>query len=128
VSLSNLAVSLSSAGRRDEALAPVREAVAIGRRLAEDDPKQFLPDLALSLNNQAVSLREVGERDEAMASIREAVAIRRRLASVGLSRSRITSADPNPPLMMAPEPGEVWVPKVQLDSDRQATPGTAGGG
>jgi tetratricopeptide (TPR) repeat protein len=79
-SLFYLATSLSELGRRDEAVAANREAVAIRRRLAETDPGAYLPDLAMNLNNLAADLAELGQPDEAVAASSEAVAIRRRLA------------------------------------------------
>ncbi|SCF50471.1 Tetratricopeptide repeat, partial [Micromonospora carbonacea] len=45
------AYRLANAGRRQEALPPAEEAVAIRRRLAEANPAAYLPDLATSLNN-----------------------------------------------------------------------------
>src|SRR5438132_1397816 len=40
---------LAELGRREEALSPIEEAVAIRRQLAETDPTAFLPTLASSL-------------------------------------------------------------------------------
>ncbi|HET8658217.1 MAG TPA: hypothetical protein VFM55_04365, partial [Micromonosporaceae bacterium] len=71
---------LAEVGRRDQALAPITEAVDIRRRLAQANPDAYLPDLAGSLNNLAGHLAEVGRRDQALAPITEAVDIRRRLA------------------------------------------------
>ena len=78
--LSNLSVTLSEVGRREEALAAAEEAVAIRRRLAEQNPQAYEPYLAMSLNNLARSLAEMGRREEALSAAEEAVAIRRRLA------------------------------------------------
>ncbi|HET8658791.1 MAG TPA: caspase family protein, partial [Micromonosporaceae bacterium] len=79
-SLNNLAVHLAEVGRRDQALAPITEAVDIYRRLAQANPDAYLPDLAMSLNNLALGLAGVGRRDQALAPITEAVDIYRRLA------------------------------------------------
>jgi len=49
LSLNNLGNRLSNLGRLDEALAASQEAVAIRRRLAENHPNAFLPNLARSL-------------------------------------------------------------------------------
>ncbi|MFF2901112.1 tetratricopeptide repeat protein, partial [Streptomyces sp. NPDC057966] len=71
---------LSNVGRREEALAVASEAVAIRRRLAEENPAAYMPDLAMALNNLGATLSNVGRREEALAVASEAVAIRRRLA------------------------------------------------
>jgi tetratricopeptide (TPR) repeat protein/CHAT domain-containing protein len=55
------------------------EALAIRRRLAEQDPRAYLPDLATSLNHIGVSLRDLGHVEEALKAHREALMIRRRL-------------------------------------------------
>ncbi|MBI2304795.1 MAG: tetratricopeptide repeat protein [Chloroflexi bacterium] len=81
MSLNNLANRLSEVGRRDEALAPAQESVAIRRELAAAQPDAFRPYLATSLNNLAVLLSEVGRRDEARAPAQEAVALYRELAA-----------------------------------------------
>jgi tetratricopeptide (TPR) repeat protein len=52
-SLKNLGAMLSNVGRREEALAPTKEAVDIHRRLAQSRPDAFLPDLSGSLNTSA---------------------------------------------------------------------------
>ena len=54
MSLNNLSIRLADAGRRDEALAAITEAVDIRRRLAAANPAAFLPDLAMSLNNLSI--------------------------------------------------------------------------
>ena len=78
--LDNLATRLAEAGRRDEALAPAREAASLYRQLAEVAPAAYLPDFAGALNNLGIQLADAGRRDEALAAAREAVAIRRQLA------------------------------------------------
>ncbi|MEV4049636.1 tetratricopeptide repeat protein [Amycolatopsis sp. NPDC049688] len=76
----NLAVRLGDAGDHAGALAAIDEAVAVWRRLAEDNPAAFLPDLAGSLNNQAAMRNAVGDRPGALAAIDEAVTQYRQLA------------------------------------------------
>ena len=51
--LSNLSVRLADLGRREDALAAIREAAGIYRELAAARPNMFRPDLAMSLNNLA---------------------------------------------------------------------------
>jgi len=64
-SLNNLSVRLANAGRRDEALAAIEEAVGVYRSLAEANPSAYLPHLATSLNNLSVDLGDCGRRNEA---------------------------------------------------------------
>jgi tetratricopeptide (TPR) repeat protein len=78
--LNNLAVRLHELGRHEEALAAIREAVDIYRRLAEQRPDAYLPDLALSLNNLAVQLGDLGRHEDGLAAISEAVDTYRQLA------------------------------------------------
>ncbi len=78
--LNNMSVHLSNAGDGAGALAAIREAVEILRRLAQDNPARFAPDLALSLNNLSNRLSDAGDGAGALAPIREAVEIFRRLA------------------------------------------------
>ncbi len=73
--LSNLAGSLSSVGRADDALARARESVALRRRIHQDPHD----DLATSLSNLAVMLAGRGEFAEARKVHDEAIAIRRAL-------------------------------------------------
>ncbi|MFJ9847582.1 tetratricopeptide repeat protein [Kitasatospora sp. NPDC101155] len=80
--LNNLSIRLAEAGRREEGLAPIREAVEIRRVLAAANPDAYLPDFAGSLNNLSIRLAEVGRREEGLAPIREAVDILRTLAEV----------------------------------------------
>ncbi|MQY30796.1 tetratricopeptide repeat protein [Nocardia aurantia] len=71
---------LASAGRHREAVAAMKEAISIQRRLAATDPAHEL-HFAQSLNNLGVELSAVGQRDEALTVAEEAVAIYRRLAA-----------------------------------------------
>jgi tetratricopeptide (TPR) repeat protein len=79
--LLELARHLTSVGGRwEEALQAAQEAVEIRRRLAQDRPDAFLPDLAGSLNNLGNRLSALGRREEALQAAQEAVEIYRRLA------------------------------------------------
>ena len=66
-------------GRREEALDAIIEAVDLYRRLVEQRPDAFTPDLAMSLNNLSNRLSDLGRREEALDAITEAVEIYRRL-------------------------------------------------
>ncbi|MFC7897528.1 tetratricopeptide repeat protein, partial [Streptomyces sp. NPDC057381] len=66
--------------RHDEALTTTEEAVEIRRRLAQDNPAAYEPNLATSLSNLGNRLAEAGRHDEALTTTEEAVEIRRRLA------------------------------------------------
>ena len=52
---------LSALGRREDALVPAEEAVAIHRELAAGNPEAFRPDLAMSLGMLG-SVRRAGEQ------------------------------------------------------------------
>ncbi len=78
--LNNLSNHLSEAGDGAGALAAIREAVEIRRRLAQETPARFAPDLATSLNNLSLRLSDAGDGAGALAAIREAADIYRRLA------------------------------------------------
>ncbi|WP_433357928.1 tetratricopeptide repeat protein [Micromonospora saelicesensis] len=71
---------LANAGRYADALAPISEAVAIRRRLADADPATHLPALARSLHNLGQVLSELGRPEEALAHSQEAGDTYRRLA------------------------------------------------
>ncbi|MCI3277025.1 tetratricopeptide repeat protein [Streptomyces sp. 7R015] len=67
--------------RHEEGLAASTEAVAIWRRLDEEQPQAHLADLAKCLNSLAARLGALGHQEEALAAIQEAVEIRRELAA-----------------------------------------------
>ncbi|RSN29795.1 hypothetical protein DMH12_38765, partial [Streptomyces sp. WAC 04229] len=67
-------------GRRSEALTAAEEAAEIRRRLAQDNPATYEPNLADSLSNLGIRLAETGRRSEALTAAEEAAEIRRRLA------------------------------------------------
>jgi tetratricopeptide (TPR) repeat protein len=80
-SLNTLSVRLGEAGRRDEGLKAIEEAVSIYKRLATDKPAAYKPHLAGSLSNLSLDLGEAGRRDEGLKAIEEAVSIYKRLAT-----------------------------------------------
>ena len=61
-----LAIRLSEAGERGEALEAAREAADLYKALAGASPAAYTPNLAMSLNNLANHLSEAGERDKAL--------------------------------------------------------------
>jgi len=61
--LNNLGIRYSEVGRRQEAVGPVEEAVALWRGLAEQNAV-FVPDLAMALNNLRDRYSEVGRDRE----------------------------------------------------------------
>ena len=61
-----LAIRLSEAGERGEALEAAREAADLYKALAGASPAAYTPNLAASLNNLANHLSEAGERGEAL--------------------------------------------------------------
>ena len=75
-----LALRLSEAGQRGEALEAAREAVRLRRDLAQASPAAYTPDLAASLNTLARSLSEAGQRGEALEAAREAAGLYKALA------------------------------------------------
>ena len=77
MSLNNLAVRLSEAGRRDEALQAAQEAATLYRVLVEANKAVYTPDLAMSLSNLAICLSEAGRRDEALRPAQEAATLYR---------------------------------------------------
>jgi len=98
--LNNLAVRLSEAGCRDEALRAAQETTGLYRQLAESNEAAYTPDLAASLNTLANRLSEAGRRDEALQAAQQAVTLRCSLAEVnevaytpGLARSLTKLAD-----------------------------------
>ena len=74
-----IADRLQEWGFRQDAVAPVEEAVRLYRDLARDNPA-FLPDLARALNNLGKRYSEVGRRQDAVAPAEEAVQLYRDLA------------------------------------------------
>jgi tetratricopeptide (TPR) repeat protein len=78
--LNDLGRALSALGGKEEALAPVQEAVIICRQLAKSNPQTVLPCLAGSLNNLGEALSAIGHREEALAAAQESADIYCQLA------------------------------------------------
>jgi tetratricopeptide (TPR) repeat protein len=76
--LNNLSLRLADAGRRDEGLEAIEEAVTVHRRLAAAHPAAYEPDLAKALNNLSIDLADAGRRDEAEGARQEATELERR--------------------------------------------------
>jgi tetratricopeptide (TPR) repeat protein len=74
---------LAGLGRLEQALAPIDEAVAIYRQLAEAGPDTYLKWLAGALYDQSGRLAGLQRWEQALAPIDEAVAIYRQLAEAG---------------------------------------------
>jgi hypothetical protein len=81
-SLNKLAARLSNLGRRGEALAAAQASTKVRRRLATDQPDEFLPDLAESLHNLGLVLSGVGQHEEALVASQQATSIYRPLAAI----------------------------------------------
>ncbi|WP_194293160.1 hypothetical protein [Actinomadura macrotermitis] len=71
---------------REEGRAAAREAIAIRRRLAADDPEEYLPVLAAALHNLGHLSSRSGDLETARSSLAEAVEIRRSLARIDFAR------------------------------------------
>jgi tetratricopeptide (TPR) repeat protein len=71
---------LTEAGRHDDALAALNEAIDIGSRHVRAKPLRYAPNLAAALLMKAHLLAELGHLDEAMSSAEGAVEIYRTLA------------------------------------------------
>ncbi|KAI0061393.1 TPR-like protein [Artomyces pyxidatus] len=78
--LNNLSTCLSDVGQVMEALEAIKEAAAMYKTLALDQPVKFTPNLATSLNNLSNCLAYVGQVSEALKVIEEAVTMYRALA------------------------------------------------
>ena len=57
-----------------------RLALSLRRQLVEDNPEEYLPDLAATLNNMGVLHYDMGHPDEALKHYEEALGIRRELS------------------------------------------------
>lgn len=80
LSMNNYATQLAAAGRYEEALEHVREALGIFQRLAEKNPDSYEFDYAGLLNNYAIRLAEWGRYEEALQHAWQALEIHQRLA------------------------------------------------
>src|SRR5262249_45337150 len=74
-SLSNWGNMLRASGKPAEAEAPLREALAMGKRLRRSED----PDTALIVNSLAGALQAQGKLSEAESAFREVLAMQRRL-------------------------------------------------
>ena len=81
MSLNNLGIALSGAGRVGEATAASEEAVRLYRQLAADDPAAYEPSLARALSNLGNRMSDAGRVGEATAASEEAVRLYRQLAA-----------------------------------------------
>jgi tetratricopeptide (TPR) repeat protein len=79
--LTNHANRLQQAGRWQEAVDTVTEAVARHRALAARNRLRRLPDLAMVLTNQAIILAQVSRWAESLAASKEAVALQREIST-----------------------------------------------
>jgi tetratricopeptide (TPR) repeat protein len=77
----NLGKRLGEAGRLDEAVPPLQDAVRTYRSLAAEDRALFLIDLATSLNNVAAALHNLEDEEHARAPADESVVLCRELVS-----------------------------------------------
>lgn len=69
----------SKLGNKEDAVITIKEAVNIYRGLAQQNPDDFLPYLALCINNLGGRLLDMGNKKEALVSAKEAVDIYRNL-------------------------------------------------
>jgi len=79
VSLVNLWYWLSAAGRPQEGIAPIAEAVDLYSRLAKADPVTYLPKLAQVLNVHGCHLSQLGRHKKALVPAQKAVQLYLRL-------------------------------------------------
>jgi hypothetical protein len=78
--LANSSNQLNDAGDTARALAAIREAVEIYRRLTQEKPGHFTLQLAMSLVNLSTALSKAGDQTGALEAIRDAVEVFRGLA------------------------------------------------
>src|SRR3989304_1190654 len=64
----------------DDALKSYKEALEIGKKLAQSNPQTYLPDVAATLNNLGLLQSDKNEFDDALKSYKEALEIGRKLA------------------------------------------------
>ena len=78
--LINLGNAYANLNRYEAAIDAYDEALEIYRRLAQDNPQRFEPDVAATLNNLGLAYADLTRYEEAIAAYDEALEIRRRLA------------------------------------------------
>jgi tetratricopeptide (TPR) repeat protein len=71
---------LRESGQLEAAVEAFQQALAIRRRLAQQQPQVYEPDVATTLNNLGAALRGLRRYEAAVKAYEEALAIRRRLA------------------------------------------------
>lgn len=72
-SLNRCAIMLSDAGRGDEMVSVVEQALGLWRTLADGDPDGFRSDVSVALHLRAVGLSQTGRMDEALIAADENV-------------------------------------------------------
>ncbi|WP_406062929.1 hypothetical protein [Micromonospora sp. NBC_00860] len=82
--LTNLAVIEAHLGRGTEALATVRDAERIWRRLTDEEPSVYRPELALTLNTVSLRHAELGQMNAAVTAAEESVGIFRNLVRANM--------------------------------------------
>ncbi|RZT79431.1 hypothetical protein EV382_2630 [Micromonospora violae] len=107
----NLAVIEAHRGRREEALATVREAERIWRRLSHDEPSVYRPELALALNTVSLRHAELGQLNAAVTAAEESVGILRDLVRANAAAFELDLA-----AVLANLSGHLW----QLDRRTEA--------
>ena len=80
-SFNNLSNHLSALGQWENALAAIKETVALDRELTRILPDAGMPKLASSLSNFSNRFSDLGQRENALTAIEEAVEISRDLAT-----------------------------------------------
>jgi len=79
--LAGKGMGLYEARQLEAALAAHEEALGIRRRLAQQQPQVYAPDVATTLNNLGNALYRLRRLEEAVAAYEDALGIRRRLAA-----------------------------------------------
>jgi tetratricopeptide (TPR) repeat protein len=77
---SNLGAALSELRRYEAAVEAYQQALAIRRRLAQQQPQVYEPDVAMTLNNLGNALRDLRRYEAAVEAYEEALGIYRQLA------------------------------------------------
>lgn len=72
-------------GRRAEGFVTIDEATVVYRRLAEEIPDAYLPELVRSLNTLSSDLAGMSRRAEGLAAVEEATTVYRRLPGENLA-------------------------------------------
>ena len=126
--LANLASRRADIGRRQAALAPGREAVALLRPLAEEDPVSYRPSLAKALGILTAVLGAARQEDAALASAQEAAWMYQQLAEAdpGTYRQDLAGALSNLSLTlieMGRRPESLAPARLAVDTFRELAEG-----